>query len=41
MGTTWENIVHDVGTVYGHDIINENQSKTKVSIPKLVYTEYV
>ena len=34
MHMTGENIVHHVGTIYGHDISNELQEKTKVSIPK-------
>ena len=38
---TWENIVHNVGTIYGHDIRNGMQNKTKVSIPKPDYTEDV
>ena len=41
MHTTWEKIIHDFGTIYGHDIINEIQSKTKVSILKPEYTEDV
>jgi hypothetical protein len=27
MRTTWEKIVHHVGTIYGHDISNELQNK--------------
>ena len=41
MRKTWENIVYHVVTVYVNDIINELQNKTKVSIPKPGYTEYV
>ena len=41
MRMTWEMIVHHVRTIYYHNIINELQNKTKVSIPKPKYTEYV
>jgi hypothetical protein len=33
MRNTWEKITHHVGTIYGHDISNELQNKTKVTIP--------
>ena len=39
MRTTSYKIVHHVGTVYGHDIRNEVQNRTKVSIPNTEYTE--
>ena len=41
MQTTWENIVHNVGTIYGHYIRNEIQNKMKVFIPKPEYTDDV
>ena len=34
MQTTWEKIFHHVGNIYGHNISNKIQYKTKVSIPK-------
>ena len=39
MGTTWENIVHNFGTIYKHKISNKKQTKTKVSISNPKYTE--
>ena len=39
MRTTWQNIVHHVEIVYGHDISNGMQNKTKFSIPKPEYTK--
>ena len=41
MRTTWEKIVYNVGTIDRQDISNKLQNKTKVSIPKPEYTEYV
>ena len=41
MWITWDKKVHHDGTIYGHDINNEMQNKTKVSIPKPEYTEYL
>jgi hypothetical protein len=41
MRTTWEKIVHHVGTIYGHDISNELQNKKKVIIPKPEHTQDV
>ncbi len=38
MRTTWENIVHHVGTIYGHNISNELLNKKTVHIPKPEYT---
>ena len=32
MSTTWENIVNHAGTIYGHDISNELQSKKRFEI---------
>jgi hypothetical protein len=34
MRTTWEKIVHHVGTIYGHDISNELQNKKTFIITK-------
>ncbi len=34
MRTTWEKLVHHVGTIYGHDISNELQNKKTVTIAK-------
>ena len=39
MRSTWENIVHHISTIYGHNIISELQNKTKVSTFKPEYTE--
>ena len=41
MRTTWEKIVHHFGTTYGHYISNEMHKKSKFTIPKPGYTEYV
>ena len=35
MRNTWENIVHHLKTINGHDISNELQNKKTVTIPKL------
>jgi hypothetical protein len=32
MRTTWEKIVHHIGTIYGHNISNELQNKKTVTI---------
>jgi hypothetical protein len=39
MRTTWEKIVHHVGTIYGHDISNELQNKKTVTILKPEHTQ--
>jgi hypothetical protein len=39
MRTTWEKIVHHVGTIYGPDISNELLNKKYVSIPEPKYTQ--
>ena len=41
MRTTWEKIVHHVGTIYGHDISNELLNKKTVIITKPEHTEDV
>jgi hypothetical protein len=41
MRTTWEKIVHHVGTIYGHDISNELQNKKLVVLPKPEHTSEV
>ena len=41
MRTTWEKIVHHVGTIYGHDISNELQNRKTVTITKPEYTQAV
>ncbi len=41
MRTTWEKIVHHVGTIYGHDISNELQNKKRVIITKPEHTQDV
>ena len=41
MWMTWENIVHQVNTIYGNGISNKLKNKTKVSIPNPEYTEDV
>jgi hypothetical protein len=41
MRTTWEKIVHHVGTIYGHDVSNELQNKKTVPVPKPVHTQEV
>jgi hypothetical protein len=41
MRTTWEKIVHHVGTIYGHDISNELQNKKLVIISKPEHTPEV
>jgi hypothetical protein len=37
MRNTWEKITHPVGMIYGHDISNELQNKTLVTITKPQY----
>jgi hypothetical protein len=41
MRTTWENIVHHVGTIYEHDISNELQNKKTVIIDEPKHTQDV
>jgi hypothetical protein len=41
MRTTWEKIVHHVGTIYGHDISNELQNKKTVIIDEPKHTQDV
>ncbi len=41
MRTTWEKIVHHVGTIYGHDISNELLNKKTVVIDKPVHPQDV
>ena len=41
MRNTWEKITHHVGTIYGHDISNELQNKTKVTIPKPEHSQEI
>jgi hypothetical protein len=41
MRTTWEKIVHHVGTIYGHDISNKQLNKKTVLIPEPKYTPEV
>jgi hypothetical protein len=41
MRTTWEKIVHHVGTIYGHDISSELQNRKPVSITEPTYTQQV
>jgi hypothetical protein len=41
MRTTWEKIVHHVGTIYGHDISNELQNKKTVIINEPKHTQDV
>ena len=41
MRITWEKIFQHERTIYSHDIRNEMQNKTKVSIPNPEYTEGV
>jgi hypothetical protein len=38
MRNAWEKITHHVGTIYGHDISNELQNKTCVTIAEPKYT---
>jgi hypothetical protein len=38
MRNTWEKITHHVGTIYGHDISNELQNKTPVTIAQPQYS---
>jgi hypothetical protein len=38
MRNTWEKITHHVGTIYGHNISNELQNKTLVTIAEPQYT---
>jgi hypothetical protein len=37
--TTWEKIVHHVGTIHGHDISNELLNRTEIPIPKPQYSQ--
>ena len=39
MQTTWEKIVHHIGTIYGQDISNELLNKKKVILPEPQYTQ--
>jgi hypothetical protein len=41
MHTTWEKVVHHIGTIYGHDISNELQNRTTVTITEPTYTQQV
>ena len=41
MRTTWEKIVHHVGTIYGHDISNELLNKKTVVIDKPAHPQDV
>jgi hypothetical protein len=41
MRNTWEKITHHVGTIYGHNISNELQNKTLVTIAEPQYTAAV
>ena len=41
MRTTWEKLVHHVGTIYGHDISNELLNKKAVVLQKPEYTQDV
>jgi hypothetical protein len=41
MRTSWEKIVHHVGTIYGHDISNELQNRKPVTITEPTYTQAV
>jgi hypothetical protein len=41
MRTTWEKIVHHVGTIYGHDISNELLNKKTVTISEPAYTQEI
>ena len=40
MMTTWEKLVHHVGTLHGYDIKNELPNKNTVIIPKPEHTPY-
>ena len=37
--TTWEKIVHHVGTIHGHDISNELLNRREIPIPKPEYAQ--
>jgi hypothetical protein len=41
MRTTWEKIVHHVGTIYGHDISNVLMNKKTVTISEPEYTQEI
>ena len=41
MRTTWDKIVHHVGTIYGSDISNELLNKKRVQLPEPDYTDEV
>jgi hypothetical protein len=41
MRTTWEKIVHHVGTIYGQDISNELLNKKTVNLPEPAYTQAI
>jgi hypothetical protein len=41
MRTTWEKIVHHVGTIYGHGISNELMNKKTVTISEPEYTQEI
>jgi hypothetical protein len=41
MRTTWEKIVHHVGTIYGHDISNELQNRKTLKIDEPTHTQAV
>jgi hypothetical protein len=41
MRTTWEKIVHHVGTIYGQDISNELLNKKTVNLPEPAYAQAV
>jgi hypothetical protein len=41
MRNTWEKITHHVGTIYGHNISNELQNKTLVTVAEPQYTAAV
>ena len=41
MRTTWDNIVQPVGTIHGHDIINELHNNKTVIIPRPEHTQDV
>ena len=40
MKTTWENIVHHVGTIHGCSIRNGLLNNKRLLIPKLEHTQY-
>ena len=39
MSTTWEKLVHHVGTIHGHEIRKELPNKKRVTIAKPEYTQ--